>query len=231
MGSKARLAKEILPIILNGRTQDQWYVEPFAGGMNIIDKVTGNRLANDINVYLIAMWIEILNGWVPPKTVTKDQYLLAKQGKCSDYERGYIGFNCSYSGKWFGGYAGVVNTKEGIRDYQSEAFNNVMEQAKSMIGVAFSSCQYKNLLIPEGSIIYCDPPYAGTTGYKDKFNNEEFFDWCRQKSTTNKIFISEYSAPEDFTCVWEKEVKSSLSANGKIGGSKISIERLFTYHA
>lgn len=32
MGSKARHAKELLPIILANRKQGQWYVEPFVGG-------------------------------------------------------------------------------------------------------------------------------------------------------------------------------------------------------
>ena len=34
--------------------------------------------------------------------------------------------------------------------------------------------------------------------------------------------------PSDrFDCIWSKEVKSSLSANGKIGNNKNSIEKLF----
>lgn len=41
------------------------------------------------------------------------------------------------------------------------------------------------------------------------------------------MFISEYNAPDDFVCVWQKEAKSSLSANGVIGGNKISTEKLF----
>ena len=42
------------------------------------------------------------------------------------------------------------------------------------------------------------------------------------------IFVSEYNMPEDkFECVWSKEVKSSLSANGKSGGNKNSTEKLF----
>lgn len=45
MGSKARFAKELLPIILKDRKEGQWYVEPFCGGCNMIDKVTGNRMA------------------------------------------------------------------------------------------------------------------------------------------------------------------------------------------
>ncbi len=32
MGSKARFAKDILPIILKDRKPEQWYVEPFARG-------------------------------------------------------------------------------------------------------------------------------------------------------------------------------------------------------
>ena len=39
MGSKARFTKEILPIILKDRKPEQWYVEPFAGGMNVICEV------------------------------------------------------------------------------------------------------------------------------------------------------------------------------------------------
>jgi len=44
MGSKSRHAKEILSIILKERKPDQWYVEPFVGGANVIDKVDGKRL-------------------------------------------------------------------------------------------------------------------------------------------------------------------------------------------
>ena len=35
----------------------------------------------------------------------------------------------------------------------------------------------------------------------------------------------------DFICIWEKEVKSSLSANGKSGGNKNSIEKLFIHNS
>lgn len=43
------------------------------------------------------------------------------------------------------------------------------------------------------------------------------------------VFVSEYNAPADFECVWQKEAKSSLSANGKIGGNKVSVEKLFKF--
>lgn len=53
MGSKNRFAKELLPIILKDRINGQHYIEPFAGGMNLIDKVDGKRIANEIKEYLI----------------------------------------------------------------------------------------------------------------------------------------------------------------------------------
>ena len=52
MGSKNRHAKEILPFVLMDRKEGQYYVEPFCGGCNIIDKVDNPRIANDIHYSL-----------------------------------------------------------------------------------------------------------------------------------------------------------------------------------
>lgn len=230
MGSKARIANELLPIILKNRKPEQYYVEPFAGGMNMIQNVTGNRIANDINKYLIAMFTALCSGWEPPKEISKEFYEKCKNEQCEDYIKGYVGFNCSYSGKWFGGYAGKTNTKIGtIRDYQLEAYNNIKSQIPKLIGIIPYNCSYDKLPIPENSIIYCDPPYENTTKYKDEFCHESFWIWCRNKKNEgHEIFISEYNAPDDFKCIWSKELSSSLSANGKTGGNKTSIEKLFT---
>lgn len=230
MGSKARFSKELLPI-LTTNNQHSRYVEPFAGGMNMICSVPSSykRYANDSNIYLIAMFKELQKGWIPPESVTREFYELCKAGECEDYMRGYVGFNCSYSGKYFGGYAGLTKTKTGVRDYQKEAFNNVMKQQEYLKDVVFSSVSYLELKPQKGALIYCDPPYAGTTKYKDDFDHAVFWDWVREISKDNSVFVSEYTAPDDFECLWEKQTVSSLSANGKIGGSKASTERLFKY--
>jgi len=232
MGSKNRFAKELLPIILKDRTPDQWYIEPMVGGANMIDKVEGHRLGADFNEYLTEMWTALTDGWTPKEHYTKDEYIDIKNSKENypKYLVGYVGINCSYSGKWFGGYAGITQTKGGVRDYQKEAFKNVTKQLKNLRDVIFKYSDYKNLTIPDNSIVYCDPPYEGTTKYKDGFNHTDFWDWVRNKAKQgHKVFVSEYKAPEDFVCVWSKQAKSSLSANGKIGGNKISTEKLFTY--
>jgi len=74
MGSKNKISKQLLPIILKNRRIDQWYVEPFVGGCNMIDKVAANRIGNDINEKLIDMWRALQNGWSPPTIVSKELY-------------------------------------------------------------------------------------------------------------------------------------------------------------
>ena len=231
MGSKNRIAKHILPIILKDRKENQWYVEPFVGGANSIDKVNGKRLANDSNKYLLACLNALSKGWIPPKMISKDAYQDIKNNKDSYPANlvGYVGVNCSYSGKWFGGYAGIVQTKQGIRNYINEAFSNVVKQSEKLTGIEFRSGGYLELDIPKNSIIYCDPPYKETTGYSNGFNHREFWDWCKDKCKEgHTVFVSEYQSPIGYAeVVWEKQVSSSLSANGKIGANKKSVEKLF----
>jgi len=231
MGSKGRIAKEILPIILREREQNQYYVEPFVGGANIIDKVEGLRIGSDINHYLIALLKAMQTGWTPPY-LSREQVkeIMADRDGYEPNLTAWAGLGCSYSGKWFGGYAGLTVTKEGsTRDYIAEAIKNFKIQSDKVKGVTFYSGSYWELEIPPNSIIYCDPPYEGTEGYRVKFDHNKFWDWCREmKKLRHTIFVSEYNAPDDFICVWEKTLSSSLSANGKSGGNKTSTEKLFT---
>lgn len=225
MGSKSRHAKEMLPIILKGRKPGQFYVEPFVGGANMIDKVDGDRLGADIHEYLIAMWQAVSDGWQPPAVVTEDDYNNIRKNK-EDYPAelvGYVGFSLSYGGKWFGGWR---RDSVGKRDYVEESRKGALKQFPRVVGVKFVHSSYDKLVMPTGSLIYCDPPYKGTTKYKDDFDHEKFYDWCRAKRQEgHTIFISEYEMPGDFLCVWSKEVTNSLTKNT---GAKKGIEKLFT---
>ena len=74
-------------------------------------------------------------------------------------------------------------------------------------------------------MIYCDPPYENTTGFKDKFDHKKYWDWVRKVSINNFVLCSEYQAPDDFIEIWSGEVKITLDNASR---SK-SIEKLFTY--
>lgn len=227
MGSKARHAKEMLPIILADRKPGQWYVEPFVGGANMIDKVNGPRIGNDTHPHLIALLKAVSDGWVPPTVVSEDEYRLANASRTVDAITGFIGFGCSYSGKWFGGYARGNDTNGAPRNYAAESSRNLMKQAKRLHGVQFHCGSYAELNIPPNSIIYCDPPYAGTTKYATgEFDHAAFWKWCDQRyEEGHTIFVSEYNAPDHWKCVWSKGVNNTLT---KDTGSKKGIERLFS---
>lgn len=230
LGSKVKIADEILSIILKNRT-NELYIEPFCGGCNVIDKVSNPRQANDINFYLIEMFKEIVyNNWTPYK-INKELYNEIKNHKYKfdPHLVGWTGFNCSYSGKFFGGFAGDTLTKTGIvRDYQTEAIRNLIKQRQNLFGVEFTNLSYYELDL-NNTIVYCDPPYYGTTHYNNNIDHDQFWEWVRDISKDNQVYVSEYRAPSDFECIWTKTVKSSLSANGKYGGSKSSIEKLFRF--
>ena len=225
MGSKSRHAKELLPIILKDRKPGQWYVEPFVGGANMIDKVDGNRIGNDEHYFLIKLLkaMSEFDYWVPPYKVTEQDY---KEAKLSENEvlKAYIGFCLSFGGKWFGGYR---RDKVGKRDYSFEAYKNYMKQAPKLCGVVFKNCDYRDFGIPPNSIVYCDPPYEGKTKYATGgFDHVAFWQWCRDKvAEGHKVFVSEYTAPDDFRCVWEKETTANFDSSRASASRRT--ERLF----
>ena len=229
MGSKNRIAKHLLPIMLENRNDRTW-VEPFVGGANMIDKVDGKRIGADLNEYLIAFWKALQQGWTPPKNIDKDLYdsIRVSKEKYPMELVACVGFCFTYSAKWFGGFIG--NTKDVVckgRDRIGESYRAVEKAIKSSNGIDFIHSSYQDLDIPNNSLIYCDPPYEGTTKYKDGFSHTEFWEWCRQKTKEgHQVFISEYNAPKDFKSIYSKEVNSSLT---KDTGSKKANEQLFVY--
>lgn len=229
MGSKNRHAKELLPIILRDRHLGQYYVEPFVGGFNMIDKVNGNRIGSDINYYLIKLFKAVQNGWIPPDNVNVDEYYSIKNNK-NDYPPhlvGFVGFGCSYSGRWFEGYARGGKSNGKPRNYCAESQRNILKQADKIQGIDIKNSEYDELHLPPNSIIYCDPPYQNTKRYKDAFDHEKYWDWVREKvKEGHDVYVSEYAAPSDFIEIWSKEVNSSLT---KATGSKQSIEKLFRH--
>jgi DNA adenine methylase len=249
-GSKAKIAKYIIPFIVKELKPGFKYVEPFVGGCNVIDKVDWeNKVGYDNNHYVISLWGAIRNGLACniPKEVTETQYAemkeLAKVGSCSiTYPRyiiGYVGNACSYGSAWFNGYA-KTNEKRG-ENHMLEAYNNLFKQIhnfKHLYKTYFTCGDYKDAFQVETSlgenknvVFYCDPPYRGTKGYKGKeFDSDEFWNFIRKYAKLGyKIFVSEYEAPDDFKCIWSMEKKDGMGTTKCGCKQKTKVERLFVY--
>ena len=214
MGSKRRIAKEILPIIIKDRAPGQWYVEPFVGGFNMIEHVDGNRIGNDINPYLIAMFSALLSGWDPPKHVSEEEYADIRKNK-GNYPPelvGYVGFN-SFGAKFFGGYC---REKTGKTDFWKSHLANLQKQLPKLRGIVLENKNYWELEIPDNSIVYCDPPYFGTTQYRDGIDHTFFWEWIRGlHKAGHTVFVSEYTAPDDFKSIWSKTIETNISKDVK----------------
>ena len=229
MGSKNRIAKHILPSMLAEAEKHNitTWVEPFVGGGNMIDKVpdTFRKIGADLNPHTIAAMLAIRD--FPdalPSTVTKEEYKALKGTQPSPITS-WIRFHCSFGGKFENGYA---SNSRGV-NYAMEGRKNLLKQSDNIQSVEFLCCSYLDLTDKiTDSLIYCDPPYQGVTGYKaGQFDHEEFFDWCRlMKSKGNIVFVSEYNAPEDFELVWQGEVKTNFSSTRK-SATHNAVEKLF----
>ncbi|NHE57965.1 DNA adenine methylase [Cyclobacterium plantarum] len=228
LGSKRRIAKYILPIILKDKNTNQIYIEPFAGGCNTLDKVQGKRVANDINFYLVEMYKALQNGWIPPNKIDLEEYkdIRNNKGKYPPELVGFVGFGCSFGGKWFGGYARGNNSLGAKRNYCDEAKRNLLKQIANLKDVKFINKSYDEIDYPKNSLIYCDPPYKDTTEYMTKFDSLKFYDWVKDMTNQNhKVYFSEYSAPKEFKCIWSYNTTTNLNINQH----STRIEKLFIF--
>ena len=200
-------------------------VEPFVGGCNIISKMSGERYCYDINEYLIEMYKAVQNGWTPPAIITEEEYDYIRNNKDKDKPlTGFVGIGCSYSGKWFGGYA---RNKTG-RNYCLNAHNSILKQLNEIRDIKFDCKDYKELEFDD-CLIYCDPPYKNTTKYSiiGSFDTEEFWNVMRNWSKNNIVIISEYEAPYDFECI--KEIHTKTDIRNSDGKRESRVERLFKF--
>ena len=233
MGSKARIVNEILPIILENRKDGQWFVDLFCGGCSVSQNVGGKVIANDKNKYLIELFKGLQDNRSRPYTISKELYSRARNeynngtnNEFDDFMIGWIGWMGSYNGRFFdGGYSGHnVNG----RDYITEQIKNTENQIEKIQHIKFFSKDYFEYSFTEPCVIYCDIPYKGTKQYSTSkdFDHDKFWQWCRDNTNVDhQIFISEYSAPDDFTCLWQKQVTNSLNTKNTYK----PIEKLFKY--
>jgi DNA adenine methylase len=182
----------------------------------------GKRAAFDKHPKLIAMYQELQKGWLPPETLTREEYYQVKDNG-ADYLQGFVGFGCSFSGKWWGGYA-KDNTG---RNYCLNARNSILKKMETMQDVKFAEADYKDIH-PEGCLCYMDPPYENTTAYSfGKFDTDEFWEVVREWSKVNTVIVSEYAAPQDFTCVLSIPTKTDI--RNKNNEHESRIEKLFCF--
>ena len=228
LGGKSRTAQRIVVTITEHAIwhgcPTRW-VEPFMGGGSVM--VEASRLgvfqsvhASDINPLVVAYWKAIRDGWVPPTSVTYDEWYDVRNNP-EVYPPAYVAhvaYNCSFGGKQWGGYARSMKA-DGItpRNHSDEASRRDAATAKWLSDTLITCSGYNDVLsgVGPGDVVYCDPPYEGTTGYKTgAFDHASF--WSAVQDAADRgafVYVSEYACPEHVNSVviWSNEQSKSVA--------------------
>lgn len=233
LGGKSRLGKHIAAKILEIVPPEHRleYLEPFLGGAGAFEHIAPHfeqTYAGDVHEDLILMWQAVARGWDPPLDVTPEQHRELRHAEPGAL-RAFVGFGCSFGGCWFGGYArsnnpmpkGLTGASVEIQQSYHAALRArpVLARAKTLTRVSFFDWP----VVP-GVVLYCDPPYAGTYGYKgvQEFDSRAFWQRANEWAAAGSyVFVSEESAPDDWAVVWAREQQAQVQAKG------IRLERLF----
>ena len=224
LGGKYRVAPKFKPVINEIVPGDLPIWDAFCGGLGFAEAFPErDLLCTDVNPWLINLYTAWGAGWRPPEGLNKGIYNEYKRTKPeNDPLTAFLGFGCSFAGKWFAGWAA---NKKGT-DYAAQCVRALDRAFTRERQIAFARLNFleESSTIP---IVYCDPPYKGTKGYAAAagFDHVKFWKRCALLVERGQhVFVSEQIAPPDWGCVWEKDRKSTTD----IGVSKkLVTERLF----
>jgi len=205
------------------------YFEPFCGSLgvfkNMIKYDYKKYIANDLQPDLILMWKELQRDKLDlPDNFSEELWIKLKASPSPNELKAVAGYGMSYGGQYFSGYIQKHSNNSG-RDFYKEFKNSILKIKKQLQRreIEYYNKNYYDFK-PVNMLIYCDPPYKNTTGYKvGKFDSDMFWNIMREWSKNNYVFISEEEAPDDFEVIWEQDKRRTL--NSKVREHKT--EKLF----
>lgn len=230
IGGKSRTARRIVAAIMDharSRGPLTRWVEPFMGGGSTM--VAASRLgvfnnvhASDIDPLVVAYWTAIRDGWVPVTDVTYEEYVSVRDAP-EHYALAHVAhvaYNCSFGGKRWGGFARGKKENGDPRNFADESSRRDTATAPYLAWTTIACTDYAGVLssVGPGDVVYCDPPYQGTTGYATgAFDHAGF--WDAASSAVNRgalVYVSEYAHPDH---IRTEAVWSSTQAKSVAGGS------------
>jgi DNA adenine methylase len=216
LGGKYYIAKRLRvamePYI---RAHDYQVWEPFCGGLNLSRLLADCRgLLSDAHPALISLYLGYRAGWRPPGTVSREEWLLARSLPDTDPLKAFIGFGCSVFGKYFAGYLGDRDLHRANGVSAGKWFHERPARATAKSLTALDRLPCFSIVcgdflepdpIPTECLIYCDPPYAGTTGYSGTpaFDHPLFWERCQEWARYTTVLVSEQVCPVPTDVIWE----------------------------
>mgnify|MGYP006147609565 CR=1 FL=1 len=247
LGGKNKIGRYIADVMKDRIPSDKvdGYLEPFCGSLGVTQHMTTDYkvFASDTHPDLIELWKKLQkNQFIAPKTMSEKRYIKIKNTKSPSALKAFVGFGCSFGGKYFSGYAQKYTNGKN-ENYLSAVTNSMKKIQPKITKVTFKCRDYKKWK-PKNMLIYCDPPYKyskfpvkyrTSTKKYEEFDNKEFWETMRKWSKKNHVFISEQDAPSDFVSVWKRRTYRSASQSKKtrfksLTAKKYRTEHLFIYN-
>lgn len=217
MGGKFRQRRAIADALRPHINGDTTYVEPFLGGgwsfAHVIETCRpGHAIGADVNGSLVELWRRVVaegTDWLPTslEEVEANYRAYKERQDMSDPLTAWYGIACSFGGKWYGGIA-RNKTTTGATGFEAQARSTERKAAsmRECPDLRLLCCSYEELEIPDGAVVYCDPPYSGgksrTKAHRfEDFDVNAYYDWVRDLSQRCVVVCSTFDAPEDFVTV------------------------------
>lgn len=233
MGSKWRLADWILSYLpdapIDGE-RERVFVDLFAGGCAMthaaiksgrFDKVIANDLSVAPQVFKKAVeygtddWKE----WVSREefkaldTNTVDGFAKALMFGYGykTYSYGYSNLKAQIAKNVF--ECGIRGDSYNGRCTSLERFHvfDQLYHSCDLSRLIISNVDYSNVDIPDGAIVYCDPPYLNTQKYETHFNYQDFEDWLAR--VDYPVFVSEFTCPSGCSVITSRARTCAMAAS------------------
>ena len=232
-GSKAKRSGFLLHV-LNAPCFDGWdYVEPFLGMAHVLRRVERKRryTASDANPLLMCLLRAVQRGDALP-TVSRERYaqLRRREGEVT-VERSVAAFS-TFRGKEWGGYVDRYTRRGGRVDDVAgarERYYALLRENAQFARAELACCDYRDHPSPpDATLVYCDPPYRGVSGYSLPFDHDAFWATATRWSREGRgvVLVSEYAAPDDWVCVASQPKLRVFSGGDR---SAPRVERLFVH--
>ena len=190
-GGKNRIGREIAGEILENSDDTLPYFEPFMGMLGVGKWIMEDSIDNDIgreftfcdkSEDIVCMWQAAKDGWKPPMTCPGNAFNKLKHSDELSARRTFIGHACAFNGNYFSTHRCVHLKKDGVKP-QAERVSLIGDLLNDVDAKLPNAKSYKSFK-PNGSVIYCDPPYKGNN-LNGGINRKDF--------TKNKFRFNKYS--------------------------------------
>ena len=245
MGGKFRQRRAIADALRPYIDGDTTYVEPFLGGgwsfAHVIDTCRpGHAIGADVNGSLVELWKKVVAegvDWLPTslEEVEANYHAYKDAQDMSDPLTAWYGVACSFGSKWYGGVARSSHNGgfdgEDLFAVQARSTEKKATSMRTCPDLALLCCSYDELEIPDGAVVYCDPPYSGgrtrTKAHRfEDFDVDAYYGWVRELSRRCVVVCTTFDPPEDFEVVYDWGDTRVTHLNGRDRAERPTSERL-----